>query len=101
MSKRLITLRQIQAEKLPRSRSWIFAELKAGRFPEPLEMNGAGPNLWEESVIDAWLQEFVAAAKKRAGDNSSAAQRSLDAQTLVARRRARASGHDAAHDAAR
>lgn len=38
MSKRLITLRQIQAEKLPRSRSWIFAELKAGRFPKPLEM---------------------------------------------------------------
>ena len=101
MSKRLITLRQIQAEKLPRSRSWIFAELKAGRFPEPLEMNGAGPNLWEESVVDAWLQEFVAAAKKRASDNSSAAKRSKEALALVTRRRLRAGGQDAAHDAAR
>lgn len=95
MSKRLITLRQIQAEKLPRSRSWIFAELKAGRFPEPLEMNGVGPNLWEENAVDVWLQEFVAAAKKRASDNSNAAQRSMDAQTLVARRRSRAGANDA------
>lgn len=89
MSKRLITLRQIQAEKLPRSRSWIFAELKACRFPKPLEMGGFGPNLWEESVVDAWLQEFIAAAKKRASDTSNVAQRSMDAQALVARRRAR------------
>ncbi len=62
MSKRLITLRMIQEEKLPRSRSWIFAELKEGRFPRPLDTNGCGPNLWEEETVDAWLGNFIAEA---------------------------------------
>lgn len=101
MSKRLITLRQIRAEKLPRSRSWIFAELKACRFPKPLEMGGRGPNLWEEDLIDAWVANFIAEAKQRASDNSNAAKRSMDAQALVARRRSPVDGQDAAHDAAR
>ncbi len=98
MSTRLISLRQIQTEKLPRSRSWIFAELKAGRFPRPLDMNGCGPNLWEESAIDAWLHEFIATARARASDKSLAAQRSRNAQALVARRRQ--SGGDEARGAA-
>ena len=65
MAKRLLTLRQIQAEKFPRSRSWIFAEIAAGRFPEPI--GGCVPNLWEESTIDQFVEDFVAKAKEQRG----------------------------------
>lgn len=98
MSKRLITLRQIQAEKLPRSRSWIFAELKAGRFPQPLDTNGCGPNLWEEDAIDNWLANFVAKAKQRAAERSNA-DRSKRAHQMVNARRDRQAPSAAARDA--
>jgi len=87
MSKRLITLRQIQAEKLPRSRSWIFAELKAGRFPRPLDTNGCGPNLWEEDAVDNWVANFVTEAKQRAQSHDAAAARSARAHEMVDARR--------------
>lgn len=60
---RLITLKQIQREKMPRSRSWLFAKIRSGDFPKPLDLGGRGPNLWEESVVDSWLDSFIAAAK--------------------------------------
>ena len=68
MAKRLMNLRQIQAEKFPRSRSWIFAEMAAGRFPRPI--GGCIPHLWEESTIDAYVEQFVKDAKQR-GDIGS------------------------------
>lgn len=64
MPQRLLTLRQIQAEKFPRSRSWIFAEIAAGRFPKPI--GGCIPNLWEADAVDRFVESFVAAAKERA-----------------------------------
>ena len=88
MSKRLITLRQIQAEKLLRSRSWYFAEIKAGRFPSSLDTNGCRPHLWEEDVIDSWLANFIAEAKQRAQNCGAAAARSAQARELVEARRA-------------
>lgn len=91
MSKRLITLRQIQAEKLPRSRSWIFAELKAGRFPQPLDTDGCGPNLWEEDAVDSWVVNFVTEAKQRAQNRDAAADRSTRAHQMVDARRSRRS----------
>lgn len=91
MSKRLITLRQIQAEKLPRSRSWVFAELKAGRFPMPLDTAGKGPNLWEEDVVDAWVANFIAEAKGRAQNSAAAADRSKRAHQMVDAKRSRRS----------
>ena len=64
MAKRLLTLRQIQEQKFPRSRSWIFADIAAGRFPKPI--GGCVPHLWEEDAIDQFLEAFVAQAKQRA-----------------------------------
>lgn len=63
VAKRLISLKQIRAEKIDRSRSWIFAEIVAGRFPKPV--GGCVPHLWEEDVIDRYVDEFIAAAKQR------------------------------------
>ena len=91
MSKRLITLRQIQAEKLPRSRSWIFAEMKADRFPRPLDTNGCGPNLWEEAAIDTYVSNFVNEAKQRAQNRNAAADRSKRAHEMVDAKRSRRS----------
>lgn len=91
MTKRLITLRQIQAEKLPRSRSWIFAELKAGRFVEPLDTGGKGSNLWEEEAVDSWLASFIASAKNRAKDRAAPTARSMHAKNLAETRRSRGS----------
>jgi predicted DNA-binding transcriptional regulator AlpA len=61
VAKRLIDWRTIQREKIARSRSWIFRELREGRFPKPAVSNPAGgeTNLWNEADVDAWLERFV------------------------------------------
>lgn len=86
MSKRLLTLRQIQAEKFPRSRSWIFASIAANDFPKPI--GGCVPHLWEESIVDKWVEEFVAKAKGReseAGETrKAAAARAMAARVATA-----------------
>ena len=71
MTTRLMTLRQIRAEKFPRSRSWIYEKMAAGKFPKPI--GNCVPNLWEEDVIDQWIEAFVAAAKESAKTAGSTA----------------------------
>lgn len=83
MAKRLLTLRQIQEQKFPRSRSWIFAEIAVGRFPKPI--GGCIPNLWEETVVDKFVEDFVAAAKRSQG---SGERRIAKASAKLAGRRA-------------
>ena len=58
MAKRLITLRTIQGEHVNRSRSWILAELAAGRFPQPAVRGN--PNLWDSEEVEAWVVDFIA-----------------------------------------
>lgn len=66
MSTRLLNWRQI-AERINRSRSWIFAQVRAGKFPAPLDLPDLpGRALWEETSISGWLEQQVAAAKARA-----------------------------------
>jgi predicted DNA-binding transcriptional regulator AlpA len=85
MAKRLLTLRQIQEQKFPRSRSWIFAEIAAGRFPKPI--GGCIPHLWEEETIDQFLEAFVAKAKERARETGetrkAAAARAMAARVVA------------------
>lgn len=71
-----MTLRQIQAEKIGRSRSWILTEIAAGRFPRPLDLGGSHPNLWAEEDVDRFLTEFFASAKNRELPSDGAATRS-------------------------
>ncbi|HEX4332680.1 MAG TPA: hypothetical protein VH040_11100 [Usitatibacter sp.] len=64
----------IMEEKLDMSRSWIQSERKAGRFPNP-DVTGS-VNLWRESVVDAWLAEFlVRAANEQAAKRAAAARK--------------------------
>jgi len=58
----LLSIRKV-VERISFSRSWIYAEMKANRFPKPLKL-GLGKNLWDSKVIDAWIE--AQAAKKAA-----------------------------------
>lgn len=44
------------------SRSSIYAGIKAGTFPKPIQL-GAQSVGWLESEIDAWLRERIAASR--------------------------------------
>jgi len=81
LTMRLMTLRQIQKEKFPRSRSWIFASIKVGDFPKPI--GGCVPNLWIESVIDQWLNDFVVRMK----ENPIGHERIETARRAIARKK--------------
>jgi len=66
MNTRLLNWRQI-AERINRSRSWIFAKVRAGEFPRPLDLPDLpGRALWEEKSISDWIEQQVTAAKARA-----------------------------------
>lgn len=38
------------------SRSWIYKEMAAGRFPEPAKIGGA--SAWRSSDIDCWIESL-------------------------------------------
>lgn len=61
MANRLLNIRQIRAEKLPKGRTWIFEAMRRGEFPRPVSV--VGPNLWLESDIDAFVEKYIAEAK--------------------------------------
>lgn len=67
MGKRLITLKQIGQEKISRSRSWFYAQMKAGKFPKPLDLGLGGSNLWAEETIDKWIEDLIARAGRSSG----------------------------------
>jgi prophage regulatory protein len=48
-------------QKLRKSRSWIYTEMAAGRFPKPIKI-GARAVVWRESDIASWLQARQEAA---------------------------------------
>lgn len=48
----LLSIHKVAA-RISFSKSWIYAELKANRFPKPLRT--FGKNLWSSEAIDAWI----------------------------------------------
>lgn len=47
-------------KKVRKSRSWIYNEIAAGRFPRPIKI-GARAVVWRESDVFAWLESHVEA----------------------------------------
>ncbi|WP_332660888.1 helix-turn-helix transcriptional regulator [Brevundimonas sp.] len=39
------------------SRSWIYKEVAAGRFPKPVKIGGASG--WSASAIDGWIEDLM------------------------------------------
>lgn len=90
---RLINLRQIRQEKIWRGRTWFTDKMAKGEFPKPtIQGAGSGGHLWEEGVIDQWLQDFIAAEKKREAENQELNK--ARAQRATRRRDERAAAQD-------
>lgn len=47
------------------SRSWLYKEVAAGRFPPPCKVGGA--SRWSTAAIDAWIHAHFDAAGTPAG----------------------------------
>lgn len=58
---RLLTYREIKAEKINLSRAYIWRLEKEGKFPE--HRKAGKTNYWLESDIDAWLTNLPTAAQ--------------------------------------
>lgn len=43
-------------ERTGMSRSWIYKEMAAGRFPTPAKIGGA--SAWRSADIDCWIEEL-------------------------------------------
>jgi len=43
------------------SRSWLYKEMTAGRFPKPVKVGSASG--WRASDIDAWMDSLFASAR--------------------------------------
>ncbi|MFZ1344012.1 helix-turn-helix transcriptional regulator [Thiothrix eikelboomii] len=53
---RLLTYREVKAEKINLSRAYIWRLEKAGKFPKHRKVGKA--NYWLESDIDEWLAKL-------------------------------------------
>jgi prophage regulatory protein len=54
-TERLLTLNQVM-DKIGRKKTFIYAEINAGRFPAPVKLGRASS--WVESEIDAWIERL-------------------------------------------
>ena len=57
--KRLSRLPKV-LERVPLSRSQIYAEMDAGRFPRPIKISDR-LNAWDDDEIDAWIEARIEA----------------------------------------
>ena len=49
------------------SRAWIYAQMKAGRFPKPIRI-GPRSVRWVESAIREWISERIEEDRLRRSD---------------------------------
>lgn len=57
-------------ERVRRSKSTIYSEVKKGRFPAPLKQGGG--NYWLEAEIDAYLEQLMASRPVTPLENAAA-----------------------------
>lgn len=61
---RLLRLPEVQ-HQIGLGRSAIYARIKAGTFPSPVKI-GARVSAWPAAVIEAWIEQQIAASKASA-----------------------------------
>jgi predicted DNA-binding transcriptional regulator AlpA len=81
MATRLIRLRTIKEEKIDRSRSWIWNEIAAGRFPKPV-----ADGLWDAAEVDAFVVTYLEQAKQRAAAEQNGGKKVAKALAARAQR---------------
>ena len=47
------------------SRSWIYKEIAAGRFPKPVKVGGASG--WNAEAIDRWIESLTSGPAAQGG----------------------------------
>jgi prophage regulatory protein len=53
-SKKKILRVPIVCYKIGMSRAWLYAAIKSGEFPPPLQLSSRSIG-WEESLVDSWI----------------------------------------------
>jgi predicted DNA-binding transcriptional regulator AlpA len=48
-----------------KSKSWLYKEIRAGRFPAPIPLGSGRAVAWDSRTIDRWINERVAQATGR------------------------------------
>lgn len=61
---RLERLRTVVA-RTGMSRSWIYKEVAAGRFPKPIKVGGASG--WSAAAIDGWIEALISVPSTQSG----------------------------------
>jgi prophage regulatory protein len=56
-------------EKTKIKRTYLYQEIKAGRFPKPINL-GAKAVGWIESEVDAWIDALIE-ARNQGGDGNA------------------------------
>jgi len=59
---RLIGISEVQ-HRISRGKSWIYAKLKSGDFPKPIQMCASKSISWVETDIDDWIASQINASK--------------------------------------
>ena len=63
MAERFLRLKEVR-ERVPFSRSSIYAKVQLGEFPKPVNL-GARAVAWLESDIDRWMEARILEDKRR------------------------------------
>ena len=57
-AKRLVHIDEFQFRTGIKGRSTVWAKIKAGEIPPPLNLSG--PSRWEESVVEQYVESLIA-----------------------------------------
>lgn len=60
--KRVERLPSVMA-RIGMGRSWIYREVAAGRFPQPIKIGRS--TVWDSAEIDRWLEALIESAPQR------------------------------------
>ena len=61
----ILSQRDLKDKGIPWSREHTRRMWTAGKFPKPFKLHDRGWNVWDEGVIDAWLEERASQRDRR------------------------------------
>jgi predicted DNA-binding transcriptional regulator AlpA len=69
---KVLSQRDLRSKGITWSREHTRRMWEAGRFPRPFKLNDRGWNVWDEAVVDAWLEERASKRDHNSGNPQSA-----------------------------
>ena len=68
---RLLRLPEVEA-RIGLKKSTIYAMVALGTFPKPLRLTAARAVVWQESLVQGWIQQRIQAAQGAGGRHETA-----------------------------